>query len=100
MRGGNDDGAARQQPQPSTPALDTANYATQPRRTSTLAAVARAVIVTARTGATRALLTYRCPGCGAHHAATTRELVPVLLRRTACGAGRIELHTNTMQVAA
>lgn len=100
MRPGHAEGAASQRPLTSTHTPTTANYGTAGRSPATLSAVARPVVVTARSGSTRVTMTYRCPACQAHHACTTGTLAPVTQRQTACGAGVIALHTGAVQVAA
>ena len=66
-------------------------------------AVATATQVTARIGARRWLLTYRCPSpsCSCErHLAQATALRDVMVRRTACGSGLVALHVALGPVAA
>ena len=79
------------------------NGLTNHRPSPTWHAVAVATQVTARTGARRWLLTYRCPSpsCSCErHLAQATALRDVMVRRTACGAGIVALHVALGQVAA
>ena len=98
----NASGAARKD----RPAATNATAKRHPRYTATdrqlpmWHAVATATQVTARIGARRWLLTFRCSSCPLkRHLAQAKALRDVMVRRTACGPGIVALHVALGPVA-
>ena len=91
MTAGNAEGAASQQP-PSTSHTSGISHGIAAGRQ--VKVFARPVLITARSGRTRAVLTYRCKACGDNHSCTALVPTPLLLRKTACGNGEVLLRTG------
>jgi hypothetical protein len=68
-----------------------------PTRTAVTHAIASTFLVTACSGRQRWVLVFRCPQCGRHHVSHSRTLLDTVIRKSACGHGRLQLHPVVRQ---